>query len=27
LHPSLVTVAGILFGFVLVTSFNKQESE
>ena len=23
LHPSLVTVAGILFGFVLVTSFNK----
>lgn len=27
LHPSLVTVAGTLFGFVLVTSFGKQESE
>ncbi|MEN6328618.1 MAG: hypothetical protein ABFD18_20720 [Syntrophomonas sp.] len=27
LHPSLVTVAGILFGFVFVTSFDKQESE
>ncbi len=26
-HPSLVTVAGILFGFVLVTSLSKQESE
>jgi hypothetical protein len=27
LHQSLVTVAGILFGFVLVTSFGKQEPE
>jgi hypothetical protein len=26
-HPSLVTVAGILFGFVLITSFGKIESE
>lgn len=26
-HPTLVTVAGILFGFVLVTSFSRQESE
>ncbi|MEA4925323.1 MAG: hypothetical protein VB084_08440 [Syntrophomonadaceae bacterium] len=26
-HPSLVTVAGILFGFVLVTAISKQEAE
>lgn len=25
-HPTLVTVAGILFGFVLVTSFSRQKS-
>ncbi|MEQ8201196.1 MAG: hypothetical protein ABRQ24_07230 [Syntrophomonadaceae bacterium] len=27
LHPRLVTVAGILFGFTLVSSLSKQESE
>ncbi len=27
LHPHLVTVAGILFGFTLITSFGKQESK
>ncbi len=26
-HPTLVTVAGILFGFVLVTSFSRQKSQ